>query len=82
MAAVVPIVSRTLVSSYKDYTIPGSQEIILRAAHADFNGAAVTGAFVPVVQLISPSGDVMWTAIADQQVQGGNSASVSWFPTG
>ena len=78
---VVPIVSRNTASSLKDYTIPGAQKIILRAACANFNGAAVTAAFVPVVQLISPAGDVMWTAQAPD-IQGGNSAQVSWFPCG
>lgn len=78
---VVPIVSRNTATSIKDYTIPGAQEIILRAACALFDGTAVTSAWVPVVQLISPSGDVMWTAIASE-VQGGNAAQVSWFPCG
>lgn len=78
---VVPIVSRNTATSLKDYTIPGAQEIILRAAIAQFNGTAVQGAFTPVVQLISPAGDVMWTARATD-IQGGNSAQVSWFPCG
>lgn len=79
--AVIPVVSRAVASAPKDYTVPGAQQIVLRAARAQINGTPTTSSFIPVLQLVSPAGDVMWTASAPE-VAAGASADVSWFPWG
>lgn len=73
------LVNRNAVTAPKNYQVPGAQEFILRAVSASIDGSATTGAWQPALQLISPAGDVMWTAV-NQQVAAGASASVSWFP--
>lgn len=75
------LVNRNSVTAPKDYTVPGAQEFILRAATATFDGSASTGSWQPALQLISPAGDVMWTACLPTVAAAG-SANVSWFPGG
>lgn len=77
----VPIVNRATTTAPKDYTLPQSQEILLRAVRADIDGTGAAGVFLPALQLLSPDGVVMWTAVdPNLSVAAGASASVSWFP--
>lgn len=63
-----------------DYPVGNAQEIILRSLKASFDGTGAAAAFLPAVQIISPSGTVLGTYITDTSVAAGASADVSWFP--
>lgn len=77
----LPIVNRAMVTAPKDYTLPQSQEIILKCVRATIDGSGAAGSFLPALQLVSNNGDVMWTAInASQTVTAGGSVNVTWFP--
>ena len=73
------LVNRASVTAPKDYQVPGAQEFILRAVSASIDGSASVGKWQPALQLISPAGDVMWTAVLPSVAAGG-SANASWFP--
>ena len=75
------LVNRNSITAPKDYDVPGAQEFILRAVSAALDGSASTGSWQPALQLISPAGDVMWTAVLPTVAAAG-SANVSWFPGG
>lgn len=77
----VPIVNRASVTAPKDYTLPQSQEIILKAVKADIDGTGAGGTWLPALQLVSNNGDVMWTACDTSSPQAaGGSVTVTWFP--
>jgi hypothetical protein len=76
----VPIVRPTTEAAPKDYEIPAAQEIAPLAVRALVDGSGAGSAFVPALQLISPGGQVMWTAPTSETVAAGASADVSWFP--
>lgn len=77
----VPIVNRATTTAPKNYTLPQSQEILLKAVSADIDGTGAAGTFLPALQMVSNNGDVMWTAIdSSQTIAAGGSASVTWFP--
>lgn len=79
----ISIVSPEVVTAPQDYTLPGAQEILLKAVGCRINGASASGSFLPALQLIDPGGNVMWTAVnASLPVAAGRSALVSWFPGG
>ena len=75
------LVNRNSKAAPKDYVVPGAQEFVLKAAAAAMDGSASTGSWQPALQLISPAGDVMWTACLPTVAAAG-SANVSWFPGG
>lgn len=60
--------------------MPGAVELRLKAVRATLNGAAAAATWLPAVQLISDSGNVIATA-TDQNVTvaAGGAADVSWF---
>ena len=66
----------------KDYTIAASQELLVKAVRAVLDGTNAGGPYLPAVQLLAPSGAVMWAAVPPQPVAAGASADVSWFPGG
>jgi hypothetical protein len=76
----VALVAPAVQNAGAGYTVPGSQEIILRNISASINGASAAGNFVPAVQLVSPSGVVMGTFPIATTLAAGASADVSWFP--
>lgn len=77
----VPIVNRATITAPKDYTLPQSQEILLKSVRADIDGTGAAGSFLPALQLLSSDGLVMWTAVDTSSPQAaGVSASVTWFP--
>lgn len=79
----VAIVAAEVASTPQNYTLPGAQEILLKAAGCTVNGTAATGAFLPALQMLDPAGHIMWTAVnVSQPVAAGGSALVSWFPGG
>ena len=79
----VAILASQVAATPQDYTLPGAQEIMLRAVGCRVNGSSAAGAFLPALQMLDPSGHVMWTAVnASLPVAAGGSALVSWFPGG
>lgn len=75
------LVNRNSITAPKDYDVPGAQEFVLRAVIASFDGSASASAWQPALQLLSPAGDVMWTAV-NPSVAAAGSADASWFPGG
>lgn len=79
----VAIVASQVANAPQDYTLPGAQEIMLRAVGCTVNGSTASGSFLPALQMLDPAGHVMWTAVnASSPVAVGRSALVSWFPGG
>lgn len=64
------------------YTVPGAQEIIVKALFATFDGSAAAAAFLPCVRVLAPGGKVVGEYITDSTVAAGASAEVSFFPLG
>lgn len=62
------------------YTVPGSVEMIVKAAFATFNGAGAGGAFLPCLRVLSPAGLVVGEYVTDSSVAAGSSAEVSFAP--
>lgn len=62
------------------YTVPGAQEIILKALFATFNGAAAASSFLPCIRIVAPGGKVVGEYITDTAVSAGSSAEVSFAP--
>lgn len=63
-----------------DYKIPKALEVLPRSIKASFNGASAGGAFLPTVQIIADTNDVVGSYPVDTAVAAGASADVSWFP--
>lgn len=63
-----------------DWVIPGSLELILKAARAVFDGTAAVGAFLPALEIISDSGSPVGTYVATSAVAAGDAADVSFAP--
>lgn len=79
----VSIVASEVASAPQDYTLPGAQEILLRAVGCTINGTNASGSFLPALQMLDPAGHVMFTCVnASDPVAAGGSALVSWFPGG
>jgi hypothetical protein len=62
------------------YTVPGSQEIVLKSLFASFDGSGAGGAFLPCVRIVAPGGGVVAEYIADSAVAAGSSAEVTFAP--
>lgn len=65
-----------------EYTLPGAQEIVLKAVTASFDGAGAGGSYVPTLQILAPNGLIVASCPIDSPVAAGASADVSWFPRG
>ena len=63
-----------------DWTIPGSLEIVLKAARAVFDGSGAVSAFLPALEVLSDSGSPVGTYVAGSAVAAGDSADVSFAP--
>ena len=74
------IIDTTVTAAPKDYLLPGTNELLLKAVRAAVDGSGTASAFVPALQLLAPDGTVMWTAITSASVAAAGSADVSWFP--
>lgn len=66
----------------KAYTLAQSQELQVKAFRAAIDGSAAASSFLPTLQLIAPSGAVMWESAPTTPVAAGGSADCSWFPGG
>src|SRR5438034_1127140 len=77
----VQIFSGKKVAAPSTYELPGSAEFILKCVRALFDGSGAAGTYLPTVELLSDSGQVIAKA-ADQNVSvaAGADADVSWFP--
>lgn len=79
----VAIIASEVAPAPQQYTLPGAQEILLKAVGCQVNGSAASGPFLPALQMLDPAGHVMWTAVNDSlPVAVGGSVLVSWFPGG
>ena len=79
----VAVVAAEVANAPQAYTLPGAQEILLKAVGCTINGANASGTFLPALQMLDPAGHVMWTAVnRSEPVAAGGSALVSWFPGG
>jgi hypothetical protein len=76
----IAIVNSTVAAAPKDYTLSGTQELLLKAVSAVIDGSLSATDYVPMLQLLAPDGTVMWSSPTDQTVTVGSSANVSWFP--
>lgn len=78
----ISIANRATVPAPNDYVVADAQDLLVKAVRAVINGAAAGGTYLPALQLISPAGDIMWTAVPPSNVAAGVSVDVSWFPWG
>jgi len=76
----VAIINTTVATSPKDYTLPGTQELLLKSAHASIDGSGTAVAYLPALQMLAPDGTVIWPAITLTSVAQGAPADCSWFP--
>jgi hypothetical protein len=63
-----------------DYLLPATAPCIPLAINADFDGSGAAGDYLPVVEIIGPSGFVIARTANDSTVLAGDDAEVSWFP--
>ena len=66
----------------KDYTLPDSVEIVLKAVTASFDGSGASGQYVGMVDIISPAGLVVARCPCTTTLAAGASADISWFRLG
>jgi hypothetical protein len=76
----VSIVNQAVSAAPKDYLVPGSQEFRLKAVRAAMDGSATAASWWPALQMLDPSGNVMWTAIPNAVTAAAGSADVTWGP--
>lgn len=76
----IAIENSTVTAAPKDYTLPGTQELLVKAVRATLDGTAAGGSFIPVLELLAPNGTVMWRGFPATTLAAGGSADVSWFP--
>jgi hypothetical protein len=76
----LPIVLPDTAAAPKDYTLSGTQELLLKTVRALIDGSGAATAFLPTLQLLDPNGHVMWEGATTDTVAAGGSADVSWFP--
>src|SRR5215469_760366 len=74
------IISSAISAAPKDYVLAGSQEFLLKAVRAVYDGSGAAGAYLPTFQLLDANGNVMFDATPTGSVAAGASAVVSWFP--
>lgn len=63
-----------------DYTIPASSELEPISVSATFTDPSNAGPYIPVLEVITPSGNVIGPFPLSQSIAAGASARVSWFP--
>jgi hypothetical protein len=76
----VQILRTESASGNLDFVVPGSQEIIVKAIKASYDGGGAAGSFIPAVQVISPAGEDAGTYTAVSELAAGDSADVSFGP--
>lgn len=63
-----------------DYLVPVGTEIIPISVSASFDGSNAAGAFIPVLEVIAPTGVVTAYCARRVPIAAGASVLVSWFP--
>jgi hypothetical protein len=76
----VQILASQSATGHLDFVVPGSQEIVIKAIKASYDGGGAAGSFVPAVQVISPAGEDAGTYPAVTELAAGDSADVSFGP--
>jgi hypothetical protein len=76
----VSILDPSIHAAPKSYTIQGAQELVLKGVTASFDGTSASGSWIPAVQIIDPSGNVIGTYTSASVLAAGALADVSWFP--
>lgn len=62
------------------YTVSQGQEIVLKSVRALVDGSGAASSFVPTLQLVDPSGQIVWEAPTLAPLAAAGSANVTWFP--
>lgn len=62
------------------YRVPASMEIVLASVFARFDGSGAGGDFVPTLDLMSQSGQLMARVAVTQTLAAGDLARVTWAP--
>src|SRR6478736_1848166 len=75
----IPIVLPDTAAAPKDYTLSGSQNLLLKTVRALIDGSGAGTAFLPTLQMLDQNGHVMWEGPTSSTVAAGASADVSWF---
>ena len=78
----VALSAKAITTAPEGYTIPGSQEIILKSVTANYDGTGAGGSFIPTLQIVAPSGAIVASCPIGQTLPAGATADVSWFPRG
>lgn len=76
----IAINAQAVIAAGTGYTVPGSQEILVKSIRASYNGAGAVGSFRPVLQVIDPGGVVVAECDIGTTLAAGASADCSWFP--
>lgn len=77
-----PFFKSDVTAAPDDYKVPAGPDFLLKTVAAALNGTGSTGPYLPAVQLLAPSGAIVWTAVPETPVAAGASVVVSWFPGG
>ena len=81
MASPDVVIAQSAVASVpEDYTVPAAAEIVPLSVTASFDGSGAAGTFQPMLEVISPSGQVVVRCPTQISLAAGASADVSWFP--
>ena len=62
------------------YRLPPGLEVVVSSIFARFNGAGASGDFVPTLDILSQSGQLMARVAVSQTLTPGDSARVTWAP--
>jgi len=76
----VALIAQAVTTTPEGYTVPGSQEIILKSVTASYDGTGAGGSFIPTLQIIAPNGSVVASCPVSTTLAAGALADVSWFP--
>lgn len=75
------ILDPSVAAAPKQYTISGSQELLIKSIDASFDGSGAATSWVPAVQLLDSAGELIGTYPMDSSLAAGASADVSFFPS-
>ncbi len=76
----VLINAQAVINAGQGYTVPGSQEIIIKAVRTSYDGSGAAGSFVPTLRLVAPGNITAAECPVGQTLAAGASADVTWFP--
>jgi hypothetical protein len=74
---IAPLGSHATPASWQ---LPAALEVLTKLAYAKYNGAGAAGSYLPLLRLISDSGQVAAEAVATTTIAAGASADVTWLP--